>query len=528
MNECNISSKKVVFALLAAIVLSGVLTAKAAPHDFVFLHSTMTSPGTFGGTYSAAFAVSADGSVIVGDSNITGDTETHAFKYFGSAITDLGTLGGTVSHAYAVSADGSVIVGGSNITGNAATHAFKYFGSVMTDLGTLGGTYSGASAVSADGSVIVGESNITGDAERHAFKYSGSVMTDLGTLGGTYSAASAVSADGSVIVGYSNITGDDATHAFIYRHRMIDVDNTISALAVNARQLDSLMNLKTAMLAGGLAADCAKFGPGGFCMAADAGNYSGNGDDAARSAAAVRFAYRVNSNLRAGILLDRAYANANPGNFSAGGGAPLLGAFAVLNFRVSGAGAQLRLSAAYDTTEMTITRSALSGTEAGRGKTEFTGSGYMAKFNYGIKLGSSWTARPFAGLRHTVVKREGYAERSGAELPAAYKDLAYKQTTALLGLNAGGAVSKAVSLGFSGGLERNIGVKMDGYAGTLSVMGPFRLEAPEITGTRAFAAVNAAYKLTGSSNLSVGANVFRQPLKKETGLMVSVAYTIGL
>ena len=210
------SSASAVSADGSVIVGYSYLTGDSAAHAFKYSGSAMTDLGTLGGTGSSAYAVSADGLVIVGNSDITGDSAAHAFKYTGSTMTDLGTLGGSNSYAYAVSANGSVIVGQSDITGDSAAHAFKYTGSTMTDLGTLGGTNSSASAVSADGSVIVGQSNLTGDSAYHAFKYTGSTMTDLGTLGGTNSSASAVSADGSVIVGYSYLSGDAVGHAFKY------------------------------------------------------------------------------------------------------------------------------------------------------------------------------------------------------------------------------------------------------------------------------------------------------------------------
>jgi probable HAF family extracellular repeat protein len=210
------SSANAVSADGSVIVGYSYLTGNSVRHAFKYTGSTMTDLGTLGGTDSFASAVSADGSVIVGASHTIGGRNNHAFKYTGSTMTDLGTLGGTASSAYAVSADGSVIVGYSRLTGDSGSHAFKYSGSTMTDLGTLGGTYSFAYAVSADGSVIVGESSLTGDSVSHAFKYTGSTMTDLGTLGGTYSSANAVSADGSVIVGESSLTGVRDTHAFKY------------------------------------------------------------------------------------------------------------------------------------------------------------------------------------------------------------------------------------------------------------------------------------------------------------------------
>ena len=211
------SSANAVSANGSVIVGNSNLTGDIVNHAFKYSGTTMTDLGTLGGTSSAANGASADGSVIVGNSNLTGDNVTHAFKYSGTTMTDLGTLGGTNSFARGVSADGKVIVGYSATTGDSAFHAFKYVGTTMTDLGTLGGTSSAAFGVSADGKVIVGYSYLTGNSGAfHAFKYVGTTMTDLGTLGGTNSIAYSVSADGSVIVGESKITGNSATHAFKY------------------------------------------------------------------------------------------------------------------------------------------------------------------------------------------------------------------------------------------------------------------------------------------------------------------------
>ena len=173
--------------------------------------------GTLGGAYSFATAVSADGSVVVGDSYTANNAARHAFRWTTSGgMADLGTLGGRFSEARAVSADGSVVVGNSDTANNAASHAFRWTTSGgMADLGTLGGAYSFASAVSADGSVVVGDSYTANNAAPHAFRWTTSGgMADLGTLGGAHSFASAVSADGSVVVGSSSTANNPAIHAY--------------------------------------------------------------------------------------------------------------------------------------------------------------------------------------------------------------------------------------------------------------------------------------------------------------------------
>jgi probable HAF family extracellular repeat protein len=160
--------------------------------------------GTLGGDWSAAYGVSADGSVVVGVvQNAAGDD--HAFRWTAAGgMQDLGTLpGGSISRAYAVSADGSVVVGWAN---NAAGHVRAFHWTAaggMRDLGTLGGDGSEAYGVSADSSVVVGRADNAAGRSR-AFRWTAGRMQDLGTLpGGGGGGATAASADGSVVVGWA-------------------------------------------------------------------------------------------------------------------------------------------------------------------------------------------------------------------------------------------------------------------------------------------------------------------------------------
>lgn len=198
----------------ALIVGDSYLAGDNFSHAFRYTDGVMTDLGTLGGNYSAAYGVSADGTVIVGISYLAGDNNFRAFRYANGVMVDIGTLGGSYSSALAISANGLVIVGQSALTGNTPFHAFRYNGGVMTDLGTLGGNNSSAFGVSADGAVIVGESVRGNDGATHAFRYAEGVMTDLGTLGGIFSTASGVSANGAVVVGMSYLAGDATYRAF--------------------------------------------------------------------------------------------------------------------------------------------------------------------------------------------------------------------------------------------------------------------------------------------------------------------------
>lgn len=149
------------------------------------------------GVEGTAYAVSADGSVVVG----TAAGGAFRWTQEGGAI-DLGMLPGR-SRAWAtsVSADGSVVVGWARVP----DQAFRWTqAGGLESLGVLPGyAHSVATGVSADGSVVVGYA-FNGWPIARAFRWTAtSGMQDIGTLGGDLRVANAVSADGRTIVGYS-------------------------------------------------------------------------------------------------------------------------------------------------------------------------------------------------------------------------------------------------------------------------------------------------------------------------------------
>ncbi|WP_397546298.1 FlgD immunoglobulin-like domain containing protein [Rhodothermus marinus] len=165
--------------------------------------------GTLGGTFSEAYGVSADGSVVVG-SAATADNLIHAFRWEATTgeMKDLGTLGGTASVATAISADGRFVVGWAE-DGEGRRRPFRWDATtgVMQDLGTLGGPGGWANDVAADGRSVVGMATNTGD-KRHAFRWDASTetMQDLGTLDGTQSEATGISENGDLVVGFVDQT----------------------------------------------------------------------------------------------------------------------------------------------------------------------------------------------------------------------------------------------------------------------------------------------------------------------------------
>jgi len=162
---------------------------------------------------SWAEAVSADGSVVVGNSRMGAAVEAFRWTEAGGMVGLGGLPGGPpVSVAYDVSADGQFVVGYADT--ETSREAFLWIPPVhMVGLGYLlpfGWPESFAHGVSADGSVVVGAAGFYDPFVLQAFRWSWSTgMVGLGILGTTpgwepLSRALAVSSDGSVVVGLTS------------------------------------------------------------------------------------------------------------------------------------------------------------------------------------------------------------------------------------------------------------------------------------------------------------------------------------
>ncbi|HMU55782.1 MAG TPA: hypothetical protein PKA61_12300 [Nitrospira sp.] len=187
---------------------------------------------------SRALGVSTTGSVIVGEAEFSagGFPRKGAFLWSGGAFTDL-IPGGTPSLATAVSADGTVVVG--QVGSSTASHAFRWKqGEPTLLIGPLGSgatadTHAAATAVNDNGKIVVGISHptflsyqgvVTGWNSGTAFRWAESgpyagikdlrqLLVDNGvTLDNiTLVSVTGISPDGQWIQGKAQVPGGETT-----------------------------------------------------------------------------------------------------------------------------------------------------------------------------------------------------------------------------------------------------------------------------------------------------------------------------
>lgn len=530
-------------------------------HGHAFLWTTaggMRDLGTLGGAdsefkiISRSMRVSADGSVIVGDSQGSPGGRTHAFRWSASTgMVDLGTPKGqdpgfsANAQPVALSSNGNAVAGFWNEgLPNSAVRSFRWTqDGGMKDLGQLARVAQAtpeapnvvAAAMSANGAVVVGTQTdfVSGGSLQRAYRWSeptGIQTIEAWTgksLGSGLAAKSAyaVNGDGSLVLGM--LSND---HTFLARAAgVIDVDATGAALARNAAQAHAVLNLRETRLRAALAQDCAVFGESGLCLAAG-GSYASASDPGAFEAGAnLRLGWRIAPHVRVGLALDQAFADDTPSNIELHGGWPMVGAFAVFDAHdAQGAGPALRVATAWHRSDVRQTRLSETGTEAGRGDSRLTGRAAIAEVSYAMVPAPNWRAEPFAGLRYTRVERKAYTEQAGAAFPTSYAAIGRSATTALLGVRGSTAVAANTSLTASAGVERDLHERVDGYDGSIDVLGRFALPAPDIRKSRPFASVGVSHDIDARRRIGAELVVNRHAIQSGHGVAAMLTYAIGL
>ncbi|HDT0625973.1 TPA: autotransporter domain-containing protein [Morganella morganii subsp. morganii] len=534
---------------------------------------------------STANGVNYDGSVIVGRF-ISGSGQ--AFKYTGDkGMVSLGTLreeNAGESGANAVSADGLVTVGWSNIS-EYETHAMSHTDKDgMRDLGTLkkdNSGYSSASSVSSDGQFIVGSSDNEDDIARGFVYVSGEKkMYELKPLQESFegeSSAEAISADGKVVAGYvqndNNETSavlwkldykppmtplepskpvdpsepltplepsepvkpvkpilpltpvDPADNGGITVSDPVDIiktRNTVTKLANSSYQVLDLY--QTALY--NLAESRCQMGDDNYC----AGLFTqyDNVHQNSRVATGVFGSFRLPAeNWTLGASLNFAVnTRLADGYDTRGNNHPGVGAWLRYQENKDNSGFNSELSAAFLQQGLEITRQAQRGTETGKGNSDI--KGYYVKFTtgYGITVSANTLVTPLAAIKYHNVTRAGYTESNGIDFPATYGRAGNKNLDLQLGVDLKHQFNKSTELDAGIGADIKLSHQRDAFTGHIQYVNDadYIYDRGNSQSVKPYARAGVNYFITENSTLR-GDIGYHTTDYRNDGLQIGLSYS---
>jgi uncharacterized protein with beta-barrel porin domain len=277
--------------------------------------------------------------------------------------------------------------------------------------------------------------------------------------------------------------------------------------------------------------DCNVFDVKGLCISAGGRYTTIDNPGINNSAAVVTLGYKVNPNIRIGAYLDQNINISNPTGINISNNTPLMGAYAVWNKEQSGLGYQVRLANTYQDKDVTSTRTVFNTSEAGTGKSSLKSQSYLAELSYAFQYQDKTLVRPYAGLRYTHLKQNGYTEETTDTVTdpltaAALKD---KSATALLGVKVNRNLTDKATLTAQLGLEQDLHHKVDNYSATDLNGSDLTAVAfnSNIKRTRPVASLGAFYDVTKTQRASATINYQQTPFQSTGSATAYVNYMIG-
>ena len=163
--------KSRILTCITAMTLFAVLAIHVPLAAQKQIRYTVTDLGTLGGTFSQAFGIYNNGSVV-GCATLNGDTALHAFLWRKGVMTDLGTLGGSDTLPYSQAL---------NVNDRDEVEGVIWQNGEASGLGFLPGDIVSIGSAISDSGLVTGQS-CDSNGNCRGFLWRNGVMTDLGTL----------------------------------------------------------------------------------------------------------------------------------------------------------------------------------------------------------------------------------------------------------------------------------------------------------------------------------------------------------
>lgn len=298
------------------------------------------------------------------------------------------------------------------------------------------------------------------------------------------------------------------------------LQNTLAGL----RAAYALQNLS---MASGLTHDCSLFDARGICVSAGGRRQQASHQDMNTNSGLLIAALKFSEQWRAGAWVEQASAADAGQGVRLHNGSPMFGFFGVWNPPQQAW--EVRLSAGYGDSDLSVTRGVVGSSEAGTGRTRMTTQGASAVVSYRLPVDAHWTVSPYAGIRYTRLKANGYAEESSdsVTVPLAYQALAQQSTTALAGVRIHGQVAPRVQAFGSLGVEQDLQNRGGAYVATgIDGLSAEQL-ASTVRKTRPVASAGLSCDVATGQRLSLSALYRADAFRSMSGIAAMATYAVG-
>lgn len=276
--------------------------------------------------------------------------------------------------------------------------------------------------------------------------------------------------------------------------------------------------------------DCDLFDAKGVCVSVGGQQTYVDNPSSNTTSTVVVAGYKVSPQIRIGGFLNQNINNNTVSSVHMSNANPLMGLFAVWNQNEDHLGYQVKVANAYQDKDVTTTREVTGTSEPGRGNTELNTQSYVGELSYAFLANDDKTlVRPYAAIRYTRIKQDGYTEQTSSTVtaPLTYSALEDRSTAALVGVKLDHKLAEKLNLKASLGLEQDLYHHVD----NLSASGVSGLTSENfndnIKRTRPVASIGAYF--TPAKNQRIAADLYYQQLPfQSTGSTTAyVNYMIG-
>lgn len=305
-------------------------------------------------------------------------------------------------------------------------------------------------------------------------------------------------------------------------------EDTQLSLQNTANYLQGVYSLQNNAIVTGLTYDCTLFDKNNICVSAGGRYDRVNTGGVNASNGLLVGAYRLSDRVRIGAWVDQNLSVNTNNGIQLNNGSPMFGVFGVWNQNASGAGLETKFAAGYGNKDMTVTRQVVGTSEAGSGSTKLNTQGASITVSYNMPVGTMWTASPYAGVRYTRVKANGYTEATtDVTAPLTYAALTQESYTALAGLKLMGRVASKVGTFISAGVEQDFRNRGNNYSVT-GVDGLTDIAFnSNIKKTRPTASLGAWYDIDKAQRISLSGMYRTEAFSSVNSLSGMLTYTTG-